>query len=166
MKPGDVWGLLSVMGESPEESTIEVTSRDAVLLEMPADPVRQLFPRFDPPTRALIDYLSECLERGRERMFALLTMPVDRRTALCLADEAEQSSDSVVMSTQDEIGEFVRASRGAVNRAVGTLIAVGLIRHTARGHGIFVPDSAGLHRYAEWGTRLTQPSAVERECTM
>jgi CRP-like cAMP-binding protein len=119
------------------------------MLQIPRQVVSSLFSSFDRPTQAYIDFLVECLERSRQRVHELLTMNVERRLAVVLADLSAESRTSVVTATQQELADFLGTSRGVVNAAISSLIDKRLVAHPARGRGLLVADPNALRRFAE-----------------
>ena len=143
MEPGDLFGEIGLLDDGPRSAMARALEPSAVL-EVPFDPVRELFHE-DPRllwnvTRLLATRLRVMDEVLADSVF----LDVTGRTAKRLLELANGSDEFQLPVTQEELAGMVGASRERVNKAIASFIRLGWLEQHERHYRIVQRDRLEL----------------------
>lgn len=148
---GAIFGELALLTESPRSASIVAVEPTYVFM-LPRARLLELMRQHPGLADEFLRMLGQLVRRLTEQIGDLAFLDLAGRLAkllLQLADKHGQTQGGVLHRrlTQSDLAAMIGASRPAVNRALQSLAARGLI--TLRGHTITLRDVAGLRRRAE-----------------
>jgi CRP-like cAMP-binding protein len=148
---GDIFGELALLTESPRSASVVAVEPTYVFM-LPRARLLILMSQHPGLADELLRLLGHHVQRLTEQVGDLAFLDLAGRLAkllLQLADKHGQTQDAVLDLglTQSDLAGMIGASRPAVNRALQTLAARGLI--TLHGHAIQLRDVPGLRKRAE-----------------
>lgn len=146
---GEVFGESALVGRPSPVEARAIGRTDVVALPMPL--LRDLLERHPATAEELLRLIASRLHRTARALGETLSGDLSTRLSLRLRDLAEEHGarepDGVgigIAITQEELARMVGASREAVNRTFGGLLADGVVRK--RGRTVVIPDPGALDR--------------------
>ncbi len=148
---GAIFGELALLTESPRSASIVAVEPTYVFM-LPRARLLELMRQHPGLADEFLRMLGQLVRRLTEQIGDLAFLDLAGRLAkllLQLAEKHGQTQGGVLHRrlTQSDLAAMIGASRPAVNRALQSLAARGLI--TLHGHTITLRDVAGLRRRAE-----------------
>jgi CRP/FNR family cyclic AMP-dependent transcriptional regulator len=151
--PGQLFGELSLLGPDEFSPVQACALGTAVVVDLPASCLRAVLERSPAAAGQIVRFIAARLHRTSAALQEALSHDVTARLCLRLCelarDHGRHEPDGVhirIPLTQDELARMVGASREAVNRTLGKLIARRLVRTDRR--WIVLPDPEALENLA------------------
>lgn len=126
------------------DSATALTAGEA--FRIPAAILRKEFNRAGAAMRVLLRYAQVQMTQTAQRAICTRRHLITQQVALCLLQQADHSSSTEVLMTQEQIALRLGVRREGVTEGAGLLQKLGLIRY-ARGH-VEVLDREGLEEQA------------------
>jgi CRP-like cAMP-binding protein len=143
MEPGDLFGDIGLLDDGPR-SAMARALEPSVVLEVPFEPVRQLFHEEPRLLWNVIRLLATRLRVMDEVLADSVFLDVTGRTAKRLLELANGSDDFQLPVTQEELAGMVGASRERVNKAIASFIRLGWLEQHERNYRIVQRDRLEL----------------------
>ena len=136
MEDGDLFGEMGLFDDGEGRSADARALEPSKLIELPYEPIRQLFT--DQPTLlwGVVSMLSERVRAMDNALADSVFLDVTGRTAKRLLEMAGDEEEFELPLTQEELAGMVGASRERVNKSINQFIKLGWLAQTDRGYRV------------------------------
>jgi len=136
MEDGDLFGEMGLFDNGEGRSADARALEPSKLIELPYEPIRQLFT--DQPTLlwGVVSMLSQRVRAMDNALADSVFLDVTGRTAKRLLEMAGDEEEFELPLTQEELAGMVGASRERVNKSINQFIKLGWLAQTDRGYRV------------------------------
>ena len=136
MEDGDLFGEMSLFDEGQGRSADARALEPSELIEVPYDPIRQLFTDRPELLWGVVTMLSQRVRAMDNALADSVFLDVTGRTAKRLLEMAGEEDEFELPLTQEELAGMVGASRERVNKSINQFIKLGWLAQTDRGYRV------------------------------
>ena len=136
MEDGDLFGEMGLFDEGEGRSADARALEPSELVELPYDPVRELFRDQPHLLWGVVQLLSKRVRNMDNALADSVFLDVTGRTAKRLLEMAGEEDEFELPLTQEELAGMVGASRERVNKSINQFIKLGWLAQTDGGYRI------------------------------
>ena len=136
MEAGDLFGEMGLFDAGQGRSADARALEQSELIELPYEPVRDLFGRQPGLLWGVVTILSQRVRAMDNTLADSVFLDVTGRTAKRLLEMAGAEDEFELPLTQEELAGMVGASRERVNKSINQFIKLGWLAQTDRGYRI------------------------------
>ena len=136
MEDGDLFGEMPLFDKGEGRSADARALEASELVELPYEPVRELFTSQPDLLWGVVAMLSERLRAMDNALADSVFLDVTGRTAKRLLEMAGDEDEFELPLTQEELAGMVGASRERVNKSINQFIKLGWLAQTEEGYRI------------------------------
>lgn len=136
MEDGDLFGEMSLFNEGQGRSADARALEPSELIELPYQPIRQLFTAQPSLLWGVVAMLSQRVRAMDNALADSVFLDVTGRTAKRLLEMAGDAEEFELPLTQEELAGMVGASRERVNKSINQFIKLGWLAQTDGGYRI------------------------------
>ena len=136
MEDGDLFGEMPLFDNGPGRSADARALEPSELIELPYEPIRELFNTQPELLWGVVMILSERLRAMDNALADSVFLDVTGRTAKRLLEMAGDEEEFQLPLTQEELAGMVGASRERVNKSINQFIKLGWLAQTDGGYRI------------------------------
>lgn len=136
MEVGDLFGEMGLFDDGQGRSADARALEPSELVELPFEPIRQLFSDQPNLLWGVVTMLSQRVRAMDNALADSVFLDVTGRTAKRLLEMAGEEEEFELPLTQEELAGMVGASRERVNKSINQFIKLGWLAQTDRGYRI------------------------------
>ena len=136
MEDGDLFGEMGLFDEGEGRSADARALEPSELIELPYEPVRELFRDQPQLLWSVVQLLSKRVRNMDNALADSVFLDVTGRTAKRLLEMAGEEEEFELPLTQEELAGMVGASRERVNKSINQFIKLGWLAQTDGGYRI------------------------------
>ena len=136
MEDGDLFGEMGLFDAEEGRSADARALEPSELIELPYEPIRQLFTDQPSLLWGVVTMLSQRIRAVDNALADSVFLDVTGRTAKRLLEMAGDEDEFELPLTQEELAGMVGASRERVNKSINQFIKLGWLSQTERGYRI------------------------------
>lgn len=136
MEDGDLFGEMGLFDNGEGRSADARALEPSKLIELPYEPIRQLFTEQPTLLWGVVSMLSQRVRAMDNALADSVFLDVTGRTAKRLLEMAGDEEEFELPLTQEELAGMVGASRERVNKSINQFIKLGWLAQTDRGYRI------------------------------
>jgi CRP-like cAMP-binding protein len=136
MEDGDLFGEMGLFDDGEGRSADARALEPSELIELPYDPIRELFTNQPGLLWGVVSMLSKRVRAMDNALADSVFLDVTGRTAKRLLEMAGDEDEFELPLTQEELAGMVGASRERVNKSINQFIKLGWMAQTDRGYRV------------------------------
>jgi len=136
MEDGDLFGEMGLFDDGDGRSADARALEQSELIELPYEPVRELFTAQPDLLWGVVRLLSKRVRNMDNALADAVFLDVTGRTAKRLLEMAGDADEFVLPLTQEELAGMVGASRERVNKSINQFIKLGWLAQTDSGYQV------------------------------